>query len=550
MKKITLFFLVVLSQTVFGYAKLTETQKLAATCKVWGFLKYYHPQVADGSKNWDEQLFTILPQVENAQTKEEFSTVLEKWIASQGEIKAYKGIKLDPKAEYFTKNLNLSWIDDSKVFSKNLSNKLKFIETNRYQGKQFYVQYDLKSRSILEFYNEVKYSDFKWTDRNFRLLVLFRYWNYVEYFFPYKYQMDQKWDLALDELLPKFSAPESETDFVLAIRELVVKLNDTHASFSSRKMFEYFGNKWMVAKIKIIDEKAVVTGFQNDSLAKIDDFKVGDAITKIEGKTIAQIIKENRKYVEGSNPSAVLDNFYWVIQMGKSNAAEIEFTRDGKESTKTVKRYTYQDLKVQFPKKDKWKLLEDNIGFVDLAELEIDDVPLVMEQFKNTKSIIFDTRNHPQDTNFAIAEYLNPEPKEFVKSLDPDLSFPGRYIWRPEINKCGKINPDYYKGKVVILVNEKTISHGEYTAMTLQVAPKSTIIGSQTSGADGANAQFELIKGFHTSFTCFGVFYPNKKETQRIGIVPDIEIKPTILGIQQGKDEVLDRAIQYINSGK
>ncbi|WP_264566028.1 S41 family peptidase [Flavobacterium sp. N3904] len=547
MKKITLYFLVILSQTVFAHTQLTENQKLAATCKVWGYLKYYHPHVADGSKNWDEQLFAILPQVEKAQTKEEFSLVLENWINGLGQVNKIAPISTSKDIEYFDKNFDLSWINKDKLFSKSLSKKLKFVEENRFQGKQYYVQYDLNNGILLGFNNEVKYSNFKWSDRNFRLLALFRYWNYVEYFFPYKYQMDQKWDSALNEMLPKISEPESEIDFVLAMREIVTKLNDTHASFSSRKMFEYFGDKWMAATIKIIDEKAVVTGFQNDSLAKIDDFKVGDAITKIDGKTIAQIIKENKKYVEGSNPSAVLDKFYWVILMGKSKSAEIEFIRDGKESIKTLKRYSYQDLKVQFPKKEKWKLLDDNIGYVNLAELEIDDVPLVMEQFKNTKSIIFDTRNHPNDTNFAIAEYLNPEPKEFVKSLDADLSFPGRFIWRAEIEKCGKTNPDFYKGKVVILVNEKTISHGEYTAMCLQVTPNATIIGSQTAGADGANAPFEIIKGYQTSFTCYGVFYPNKKETQRIGIVPDIEVKQTIKGIQEGKDEVLDEAIRFIN---
>ena len=550
MKKITLFLLVILSQSLLANTQLTETQKLAATCKVWGYLKYYHPKVADGSKNWDEQLFTILPLVENAQTKEEFSLVLENWIDSLGELKVIAPIAVPKDVEFFDKNFDLSWMDTSKVFSKGLSKKLKFIEGNRYQGKQYYVQYDLNSESLLGFNNEVKYSDFKWTDKNLRLLTLFRYWNYVEYFFPYKYQMDKKWDTALNEMLPKISALESEIDFVLAMRELVTKLNDTHASLASFKMFEYFGDKWMAAKIKIIDEKVIVTGFQNDSLAKTDDFKVGDVITKIDGKTIAQIIKENKKYVEGSNESAVLDKFYWVIQMGKSNAAEIEFIRDGKTSVKTIKRYKYQDLKIQFPKNEKWKLLEDNIGYVNLEELEINDVPLVMEQFKNTKSIIFDTRNHPNDTNYAIAEYLNPAPKEFVKFLDPDLSFPGRFVWRAGSEKCGKTNPDYYKGKVVILVNEKTMSHGEYTAMCLQVAPNVTIIGSQTAGADGANASFKIIKGFQTSFTCYGVFYPNKKETQRIGIVPNIEVKQTIKGIQEGKDEVLDRALQFIENGK
>ncbi|MNE99366.1 hypothetical protein D3C80_1980350 [compost metagenome] len=58
------------------------------------------------------------------------------------------------------------------------------------------------------------------------------------------------------------------------------------------------------------------------------------------------------------------------------------------------------------------------------------------------------------------------------------------------------------------------------------------------------------MKGIWSSFTTYGVFYPNKKETQRIGIVPDIEVKQTILGIQQGKDEILERAIIFANTSK
>lgn len=44
-----------------------------------------------------------------------------------------------------------------------------------------------------------------------------------------------------------------------------------------------------------------------------------------------------------------------------------------------------------------------------------------------------------------------------------------------------------------------------------------------------------------------GVYYPDGIETQRIGIVPDIEIKPTIQGIKEGRDEVLEKAIEIIN---
>lgn len=43
-----------------------------------------------------------------------------------------------------------------------------------------------------------------------------------------------------------------------------------------------------------------------------------------------------------------------------------------------------------------------------------------------------------------------------------------------------------------------------------------------------------------------GVFYPDKRPTQRIGIVPDIEVKPTIAGLRAQRDEVLDAAIREI----
>ena len=43
-----------------------------------------------------------------------------------------------------------------------------------------------------------------------------------------------------------------------------------------------------------------------------------------------------------------------------------------------------------------------------------------------------------------------------------------------------------------------------------------------------------------------GVFYPDMTPTQRIGIVPDIEVKQTIAGIRAGRDELLEAAIREI----
>ena len=46
-----------------------------------------------------------------------------------------------------------------------------------------------------------------------------------------------------------------------------------------------------------------------------------------------------------------------------------------------------------------------------------------------------------------------------------------------------------------------------------------------------------------------GVFYPDHRPTQRVGIVPDVVVRPTIEGIAAGRDEVLEAAVGVIGAG-
>jgi C-terminal processing protease CtpA/Prc len=47
-----------------------------------------------------------------------------------------------------------------------------------------------------------------------------------------------------------------------------------------------------------------------------------------------------------------------------------------------------------------------------------------------------------------------------------------------------------------------------------------------------------------------GVFYPDHRPTQRIGIVPDLTVEPTVKGIASGRDEILEAAIRAITEKK
>ena len=547
MKRGFLILFLIVFYNAFGKDKFTEVQKLAATAKIWGFLKYYHPRVANGEINWDNKLFDLLPIVERTETQEEFSIEIEKMIDGLGDIKIYQEKNKEKNITYFDKNFNLKWIDKNDMISNSLSKKLRFIEKNRWRGQQYYYNSD----PFVKVTNEIKYNEFDWTDKQLRLLALFRYWNQVEYFFPYKYQMDENWDNVLTEMLPRFIYPASEKDFVLAMREISIKLNDSHSSTQTAKFYDYFGDKFAPFDIKIIDEKAVVIKLKNDSLALLNNIQLGDILTKVNDKSVIDIINENRKFVEGSNEKAVLRNAYWTILNGKSDSIKIQFLRDNIKSEKFLKRYNYYDLKIRSSTDKKWKLLADDIGYINIEKLKVIEIPEVMQEFKNLKAIIFDARLYPQEANIeeTLTNYLYPAPKAYAKFIDPDITYPGRFIWRKN-QLGGEKNLGLFKGKIVILQNEFTQSHGEHVVMSLRGAPRSTIIGSQTAGADGAVCKYEIIKGYFTQYTAYGVFYPNKNETQRIGIKPDIYIEPTINGIQEGKDEILEKALNYLNNNK
>ena len=547
MKKSIYFFLIL--QFTFGFpqSKISEIEKLSATCKVWGFLKYYHPKVAKGDFNWDEQLFEMLSKIEKTDNNDEFSLVLENWINNLGEIKEIAPIVLSKDIEYFDKNFDLSWFDN-KRFSKKLFQKLKFIEKNRFQGNQFFIQ---KFEAGDVFAKNENKSDLLITEKKHRLLLLFRYWNIIEYFYPYKYLMDNKWEKTLADSLPNFINLDSEKDLQLNMMKLFARLNDSHTYISTSAKNRDEKN-CLPVKCKVIDYKLVVTKIGNDSLAVADDIRVGDAITKLNEKFITELIEEKRHLISASNESFYLKQFSNAIIVGNEKTVSLECLRNGITTKKTITVLGIREAQKNAFKKvkaEKFKLLPKNIGYVNMGEIEDKNIPDMITTLKNTEAIIFDMRNYPNDTWEEIAKFLNDKPKLFAIYTKPDLSYPGRFIWS-EGTTCGTENKYNYKGKVIVLLDENSISQSEWTAMCFQTAPNTTIIGSQTAGADGNNSDFEYIKGFDTHFTGIGVYYPDRRETQRIGIVPDIEVKPTIKGIQEGRDEVLDRALKFIETGK
>ena len=514
---------------------------------VWGFLKYYHPNIASGNHNWDFELFRILPKITEANNTNERDEYITKWINNLGE---FEQVAKEKKEKVEIKIYpDLDWITNSN-FSVELISALTSVQNAKRVDVNYYIGLN-KGVGNPDFKNEATYSEMKYPDTGFRLLSLYRYWNIIQYYFPYKNLIEEDWKNILSEFIPEFVNAENEIEYKLAVLELIARVHDTHANIWGRDiaLTNYWGTNYSPLEIAFVENKAIVTDYFDEKLGQETGLIIGDNITKINNELVSDIVMDNIKYTPASNSPTQLRDLAKKLLRTNDTTLNIEFVRNGKPQIKNIKTFTTKEINIYRKYQDKdtcFKFINNEIAYINNGTLKREYLPEIWEQIKNTKGLIIDIRNYPSDFPiYELSNYLMPKSIPFVTFSNGNIETPGLFTFTKTLN-VGKKNKKYYKGKVIIIVNEISQSSAEFHAMAYRVHPNAIVIGSTTAGADGNGSAFYLPGNIRTMISGIGVYYPNKTETQRIGIVPDIEIKPTIEGLKNNKDELLEKAIELI----
>jgi hypothetical protein len=525
-----------------------KIEDLVILGKVWGFLKYYHPAIAKGDYNWDYELFRILPKIIHCTTDKERNEILLSWIVSLGEVEKDNPVNIDDSVIKFKPDL--AWITTNPGLGEELPKELLLIHDSKRVNKHYYIGF-LPSGNP-QFKNEKPYSGYMAnSEAGVRLLSLYRYWNIIQYYFPYKNLIDEDWNKVLPEFLPKFVNATSDLDYRLAVLALIARVHDTHANIwgNDLTLQQYKGTNYAPVAVKFIENKAVVTGFLDKKRTNVAGLQIGDIIESVNNKSIDKIIVEKLPITPASNYPTQLRDIARDLLRTNDSVLNITFKRNNSINPLTIKCYPPNEINLyeSYYKKDTcFKLITPEIAYIYPGTIKNKYLPEIMKEVQKTKGLIIDLRCYPSDfIVFSLGEYLMPVPVNFVMFSQTSFYNPGLFKYGTPL-EVGKTNSDYYKGKVVIIVNEITQSNAEYTTMAFRAAPGTTIIGSTTAGADGNVSEIILPGGIRTMISGIGVYYPDGKETQRVGIVPDIEVKPTIKGIIEGRDELLDKAIELI----
>jgi C-terminal processing protease CtpA/Prc len=391
---------------------------------------------------------------------------------------------------------------------------------------------------------ESEYAPFLGNDTGYNILTLFRLWNMAEYYFPSVNITDTKWSEVLTDYIPKFLSTES-VKWMTA--ELVTELSDTHSMMSKNPV--HYGGRLPV-ELGFVEDKLIVT----DNRKYLADgekpvFELGDEIVSIDGHSPDYFVERTRRYIAASNESVLLRDAAKLASYANGEVS-IVVIRKGQQRELDVSTIFWEESRNRYAQwmedKTYYELLNDSIGYLYPAKFKNADGATIMEEFAETKAIIIDMRCYPSDfMPFEfIGRYFVPETIQHVIFTRAVEKLPGYFVEFTQ--SMGFKNGDYYKGKIIVLVNERTQSQAEYTTMAFQAAPNTIVVGSRTAGADGNVVALPLPGGVSTMFSGLGVFYPDGTNTQRVGVRIDHYVEPTIEGIKAGRDEVLEKALEII----
>jgi len=549
-----IILLIICLGSLHSFGQITETEKVENFIKIWGLLKYKHPLVSKGKYDYNSEFINEITRLEAISTTEQFNEEMYKWVAKFDEGAKYKFKQKFPSSgTVVTDKHAFEWIDTSG-FPSHLKELLHKIEANTSYGDH-YAKLHIIGLPILKDHDKLE--EFDPAKKEHRLLLLSSFWNAMNYWNVNITSTDMPWKLVLKNYLPLFLNAQDKAAYELAKEKLIASLDDSHSNYDSGYTKNNLLQKYPLFGGRIVNDSLVITFLRVSPSIKSQDLDNGDVIFAAEGKPLKDYYLHKFKDVisvsnEGYLRSSIEKYYLFADTLDSLQVSVLK--KDGSTKKQYIKLYLREDLPKQYLMadtliKNSFYAVKEGIGYINLDLLKHGELKKAFEEFKDYKGIVLDLRNYPFLTE-EIADYLYPEEKQFVKLLLPHA--PGYAVYNAKAKlrlfgnpfKAGRKNKNYFKGKIVLLVDRNTASQSEWIGMKIQQAPHCITIGEQTFGAVMNRNKVVLADSTTVDYTYSAALYPDDTPVQRKGLKIDILVKERARSFNP--DLYIDEAIKLL----
>ncbi len=394
-----------------------------------------------------------------------------------------------------------------------------------------------------------------------------RLWCTVKYNFAnFDLVPELNWDNILSEYLPKVLRDQSNSDFIRLLQECVARLNDGHTSVTAE-----WGSGRPAAcpplGISSIGGKAVITEAGKTEEIKTSGIKAGDEITHIDGCPVQDVLREKIYPYLFASTSQWRDLEAYPQLLTGPRESKISLTIKTQEGTvRKVSLTRKAGGLALLPKRAaghelvEYRDLGNGIAYVSLNGFGSDEVVQRFigkaKQINEAKGLILDVRENGGGNSRYGDEIISclidkPIPDTCWKTPQYRAAFRawGRdepwYIGEKRMIKPGIANR--FPGPVVILIGPKTFSAGEDFVVPLKAAGRATVVGQRSGGSTGQPLEFRFLEGKIFGRVCAKRDqYPDGRDFVGTGIIPDVEVSPTLKDVCDGRDIILEKGVEVI----
>lgn len=557
--------------------------------KTWGFLKYHHPAFASGKIDPDSVFVSVLSAIDRSGSGPAFQREIASMIQKLNAASARKATLQTPAADALVKNVDRSWFESDAFLGKRVRKLLREVYSTRYTGNDHYYYTEKNYGGEIPHEKAYSFADTANLPYAYRMLTLARFSGAIDYLFPHRYRMDRPWDAVLKAFIPMFAVAADRRVYEEQLLRLSSTINDTH-TFSFYKELKHWRAIFRVRRYApfdyalVNDSEVLVTKLIIPEYCQAAGIKIGDRIMAVNGVPIKDRIRELEQLLCVSNKNALMhrvadyknnllftsDSVYNVLnikQTGAATTVRLQWVEvQQKDLLSRVTQYLvdkqtspYSGTTLDYVAPG---IVRFSIGDMTRFVYSIPDDRFanVMDSLlmvaSHGKGIIFDMRGYPTWAGFIYSSVHT----LFAKNRSPhapyyalDKQNIGTFVpLRDESTyHYADAEPRGYActARVVILVSGETLSLSEFQAMHLQqIFPGSVTMGEQTAGADGDEKVLTLPGGYRFHFTGNAIFYPDGGEAQRTGVRIDTMIPSSPDDLTAGKDTLLQKAIDLIES--
>ena len=158
--------------------------------------------------------------------------------------------------------------------------------------------------------------------------ALYRFWNIIEYWFPYRDVIGGNWDDVLTTFIPRIALAADSDTYKREMMALIARVNDTHANlWSSLDVRPPVGACRIPVIARFIQNKAVVTEYSQAASGTATGLQIGDVIEAIDGVAVPALVERWAPYYAASNQPTRLRDIAQSMTRGACGAVTVRVTR-------------------------------------------------------------------------------------------------------------------------------------------------------------------------------------------------------------------------------